>query len=490
MRTIWDVVESTGRKDPAAIAVHGKPSYTYQQLLDRSDALYRAIRRRSGPGGLIALMVRSPAEAAVSILASARAGCAVLPLARESPRLHRERVLADARPALLIRELGAASGSPGTYEVAVPPAASQSRTRDDGPPYAIDMDDIAYVIYTSGSTGRPKGVMVSHDALLERLAGLAMSPGFGRDDSILAMTAISFDISMAELLLPLSVGGSLVAAPDSTRRDPAIFADVIVEFTPSVIQATPSFWRLALAWGWRGFAPARIWCGGEALTSNLAAELLPVCAQLWNLYGPTEATIYATAAHIEHADDVHLGDPLPGTGLYLEDESGSSVEAPGSRGEIVLYGAGLARGYLNQGALTAERFRESETPAGRRRCYHTGDIAVSGHDGRLLFAGRTDSQVKLRGHRIELGELEAVAESYHSVLEAAALLRDADQPERAHIEMLVVTDGTVSVRDIRQWLAARVQPAMLPGRISIRPGLPRTVAGKLDRSRMASEKPA
>jgi len=348
------------------------------------------------------------------------------------------------------------------------------------------MEEIAYVLYTSGSTGRPKGVVVPHDALLERLAGLALTPGFSASDSILAMTSISFDISMAELLLPLFVGGSFVAAPDGTRLDPAMFARVVAEFAPSVVQATPSFYRLALAWGWRGSAHSRLWCGGEALTSSLAAELLPAGAQLWNLYGPTEATIWAAAAHIERAEDVHLGAPLPGTGMYLEDESGRSVAAPGSRGEIMLYGTGLARGYLNEPALTAERFREGITPAGRRLCYRTGDVAMFGQDGQLRFVGRTDSQVKLRGHRIELGELESAAESFPPVLEAAALLRNADQPEQAHIEMFVVTNGTVSVRDIRQWLADRVQPAMLPGRISIRPDLPRTTAGKLDRRRLAS----
>lgn len=481
MRTMWDVVDSSARKDPAAIAVRGKPGYSYQELLDRADALYRAISRRSGPGSLIALDVRSPAAAAISIIAASRAGCAALPLAGQSPRLHQERLLADARPALFIREAGTASTSEEASELAVSSAAGQGQEQ-------AGMDEIAYVLYTSGSTGRPKGVAVPHDALLGRLAGLAVTVGFGPGDSILAMTDFSFDISMAELLLPLSVGGSLVPAPSGTRLDPAMFASVVAESAPSVVQATPSFYRLALAWGWRGSAHSRLWCGGEALTSSLAAELLPVCAQLWNLYGPTEATIWATAAHIERAEEVHLGAPLPGTGLYLEDESGKPVEEPGSAGEIMLYGTGLARGYLNEPALTAERFQDGDTPAGRGRCYRTGDIAVLSHDGQLRFVGRTDSQVKLRGHRIELGELEAVAESYPPVLEAAALLRDAGQPEQAHIQMFVVTDGTVSVRDIRRWLADRLQPAMLPGRISIRRELPRTTAGKLDRSRLASDR--
>lgn len=479
MRTMWDVVDSSARKDSGAIAVRGKPGCSYTELLDRADALHRAISRRSGPGGLIALDVRSPAAAAISIIAASRAGCAVLPLAGQSPRLHTERVLADARPALFITEADTASTS--RDELAVSSAASTGQAR-------TGLDEIAYILYTSGSTGRPKGVVVPADALLERLAGLAVTVGFGPGDSILAMTDFSFDISMAELLLPLSVGGSLVAAPDGTRRDPATFASVVAEFAPSVVQATPSFYRLALAWGWRGSAHSRLWCGGEALTSSLAAELLPACAQLWNLYGPTEATIYATAARIERAEDVHLGAPLPGTGLYLEDEFGKPVGEPGSAGEIMLYGAGLARGYLDEPALTAQRFQDGDTPAGRRRCYRTGDIAVLRDDGKLRFVGRTDSQVKLRGHRIELGELEAVAESYPPVLEAAALLRDAGQPEQAHIHMFVVTNGTVSVRDIRRWLADRLQPAMLPGRISIRPELPRTTAGKLDRSRLASDR--
>lgn len=478
MRTMWDVVVSVAARTPHATAVRGGRNVSYQELVERVDVLHRTISRWSVAGGLIALDVRSPHAAVLSILAASRAGCAALPLSADYPPLQRERVLADARPALFVREADPAPA--GEPELLVSPAAT-AVTPLDG------CEEIAYVLYTSGSTGRPKGVMVSHDALLDRLAGLASTPGFGPDDAILAMTAFSFDISMAELLLPLFAGGSVVAAPHGTRLDPALFARVAAEFAPTVLQATPSFWRLALAWGWRGAGRSRLWCGGEALTTSLAADLLPACAQLWNLYGPTEATIWATAARIERAADVHLGTPLSGTGVYLADESGRRVTGPGARGEIMLYGAGLARGYLNSPELTADRFCEGDAPAGRTRCYRTGDVAVVRDDGRLRFVGRTDSQIKLRGHRIELGELEAAAESCPSVFETVVLLRNPNDPEQAHIEMIVVTDGTIGVRDIRRWLADRVAPAALPARIVIRSELPRTTAGKIDRTQLAHE---
>jgi amino acid adenylation domain-containing protein len=349
------------------------------------------------------------------------------------------------------------------------------------------MADVAYVMYTSGSTGRPKGVVVSHDALRSRLAAMALVPGFAAGESFLAMAAISFDISMAELFLPLSTGGCFVAAPPEARLDPAIFARVVAEHRPSVIQATPSFWRLALAWGWGGATAARLWSGGEALTPSLARSLIPRCAQLWNVYGPTETTIWSSAARITTSDSIHLGEPLPGTGLCLEGDDGDLVRAdqPPRQGEILIYGDGLALGYLNRPDLTAQQFRVCRTPDGAVQCYRTGDRAHYERDGTLRFLGRLDGQIKLRGHRIELAEIEIVLEEHPAVREAVAVLAHPDQPEMAHIEVWLATDAGVTSRQIQGWLSSRLPASMRPSRLSIVPALPRTVTGKVDRVAIA-----
>ncbi len=481
MRTIWDAFAEQAERTPAAVAIRGAGrDCSYAELAERAGEAGGLIRARAAPGAVVALDASGPGAGAVAFLAAARSGCPVMPLNPQSPPLHRAAVLENGRPALILTETrdGLTAGAAGT-----------AAARGAGAEPAA-MRDIAYIMHTSGSTGRPKGVMVSHQALLERLAGLARVPGFGSRDSILAMTALSFDVSVAELLLPLAVGGCLVAAPPAARLDPAIFARFAEEHRPAVIQATPSFWRLALASGWQGLPGSRIWCGGEALTPRLAAGLLPACAELWNLYGPTEATIWACAARVESAEAIGLGAPLPGSGQFLADDRGEPIAAPGEAGEIVLYGAGLAAGYLNQPELTAARFCVRRTPEGRRLCYLTGDRARLGADGTLAFLGRLDGQVKLRGNRIELGELEAVLETHPAVLETAALLRDADRPERAHIAAYVVIDdafagGGVTVRDLRGWLAERLPAGVRPGRIFIEPSLPKTTAGKVDRVRLA-----
>lgn len=476
---LWDLVVARAERAPSATAVTGEVSFSYTELIERAASLATRIESRARAGDLLALAALTPYLGAISMLAAARAGCAVMPLNPDSPARHRAAVLADARPCLMLSELG-------DDELGLDVTELDDAQRGGRPSRADDMRDAAYVMYTSGSTGRPKGVVVSHEALLARLAGLAEVPGFGRDDSILAMTSLSFDISMAEILLPLSVGGRLVSALPDARLDPAAFARAVRENSPAVIQATPSFWHLALAWGWEGAKESRVWCGGEALTASLACQLLPLCGELWNLYGPTEATIWASAGLVTSADTISLGQPLPGTGLCLADADGGLAATPGNPGEILLYGAGLAQGYLDRPEMTAERFGVHQTPDGPARCYRTGDRARYANSGALEFLGRTDDQVKLRGHRIELAEVEGALEEHPSVRQAVAVLVDADVPQRAHLAAFIVTASTLTPREIRGWLADRLPAPMRPQRIEIVPSLPRTAAGKADRVRLAA----
>ena len=427
-----------------------------------------------------------PSLAAAVILAAASHRCPVLPLNADSPAMHRDFVLADARPALLVRGLADGSYQIDAIDTGTVDSAADGRAE---PPSAengiLDLSGAAYVIYTSGSTGRPKGVIIGHQALLDRLAAFTEVPGFGPDDAIMSMTAPSFDISMAELLVPLTVGGCLIAAPAGTGADPAIFAAAVTEFRPTVIQATPSFWRLALAWGWPGAPGVRLWCGGEALTASLAEQLVHRCAELWNMYGPTEATIWVSTSRVVAGAPIELGQPLPRARMCLAGEDGQPVTEPMRPGEILLYGTGLAEGYLNRPELTADRFLTCPTPDGPRRCYRTGDLAQYRPDGTLHFLGRADGQIKLRGHRIELSEIEAVAEEQPGILEAAAILRDVEDAERTHIALFVVTDGTLTVRQIRLWLAQRLPQSMRPARVLIERSLPRNTSGKLDRVSLA-----
>lgn len=463
METVWDLVRDQGEHTPEAPAAVGAHVHTYRDVTQRVDSLAALIRRTAEPGSLLALETSSPVSGAIALLAGAQAGCAILPMNLESPPAHRELILDDARPAAVIRTPQEAVFTIDRLGT-VPTADTAGR----------DLHDVAYVLYTSGSTGRPKGVMVPHDSLASRIRALARVPGMRAGETILAMTALSFDISLAEMLVPLIVGAKFVAVPGEARTDPTAFAEFLALHSPDVIQATPSFWRLLLAAGDEDLSyGCRVWCGGEALTPGLAAALLPRSTELWNLYGPTEATIWATAARIERADAVSLGEPLPGCGLFLDGA------------EVFLYGEGLASGYLGRPEITAERFSVRTTPKGPALTYRTGDRCRWAADGSLQYLGRVDAQIKLRGHRIELGEVESVIEEHPAVTEAAVLVRHADRPERALMVAFVVTPEDLTPEALNTWIRSRLPASHCPGRTRCVRSLPRNSSGKIDRAALA-----
>jgi amino acid adenylation domain-containing protein len=471
--TVWDLVREQAGRTPGAVAIHADGArLSYQELLERVDQTAAAISKVCPSGSLIALEAVGHAAAIVGILAAGRAGCAVLPLSASDPPLRREAVLRDADPAAWLHET-----ADGTAELTVTGMATGMAD--------AALAGVAYVMYTSGSTGKPKGVVVSQDALRARLRGLAATPGLRAGESMAALSALSFDIVMAEMLLPLVVGASVLVAPPDARLDPQSFSDFVLAQEPDVVQATPSFWRLALAWGWAGLPNGRLWCGGEALTPPLARQLLPRCGQLWNLYGPTEATIWVSCERIRSAEHIGLGRPLPGSSLFLVPTSGG---ASATESQIVVYGQGLARGYLNAPQETRRSFVRLDTPDGPQDCYLTGDMASERQDGSLEFLGRVDGQIKLRGHRIELGGVEAALEEHPAVSEAAAVLQDVARPNHTHIVAFVVTKPAApSERDLRSWLVQRLPAAAVPARVITIEVLPRTTAGKVDRVRLSAE---
>lgn len=445
-------------------AVAGSATLTYGDLAARVVDLAAVLRRETPPGALVASAVAHAHAGLVAMLAAGIARRALLPLDLGYPRAYRESIVADARAALLLDE------TPSGDVVAAP-----TRLPDNAAP-RVGFEDVAYVMYTSGSTGKPKGVVVSQAALLGRIAALARHPGLAAHESMLAMSALSFDVSLVELLVPPFAGARMVSAPAGARRDPSLFEETVERYGPDVLQATPSYFRLALAMGWQGAPASRIWSVGEALTGALAAELLPRCRELWNLYGPTEATIYASVARVRTAERIVLGESLPGTALCL---TGTTTEP--AAGEVLIYGAGLADGYLDRPELTAERFTVMDTPHGRRRCYRTGDLGRLTADGALEFLGRLDDQVKIRGHRVELGHVESVIEGHPGVRAAVALVLVPEDAAGTQLAVMAAVEELTTVRELRQWAVDRLPIAMVPQRFTLVPALPRTPAGKADR---------
>jgi amino acid adenylation domain-containing protein len=453
--------------DPGAPAVTGDIGLTWAQLADRVEETVAALKPLTSAGEIVALDISSPVLGLVAALAADRLGVAYLPLDTAAPPMRQQWAVESSAARAVLREVG-----PLRLE-----ASALSPTRP-----VWELADPGYVIYTSGTTGRPKGVHVPKRALLERLDGLQRYPGLPAAGSFLALSALSFDMSVVETLLPLAAGQPLVAVDVAARRDVGVFDRAVREHRPGVVQATPSFWRLMIASGWRGDPGLTIWCGGEALTPDLAEALSERCGTLWNFYGPTEATVWVSAWRVEPGRPISLGTVLPDTVVELVDADGTVLTAVGAEGEIRISGAGVASGYV--AATPAEDARFGGPPAART--YLTGDRARRLPDGGLEFLGRGDNQVKIRGHRVELGEVEAALQSHPAVTEAVALLIGRDDPATARLAAVVVADAAVTARDLRRWLADRLPPPMIPSKLETASALPRTTAGKLDRVAIAA----
>ncbi|WP_433389478.1 amino acid adenylation domain-containing protein [Micromonospora sp. KLBMP9576] len=451
--------------DRDAPAVTGETTLTYGELAEHVDTVATSVAPFVSPGDVVALEVRSPALGLIAALAADRLGVAYLPLDVSAPPPRRQWVLESSAATALLRETG--------------PLRLAAQPLGAGRP-VVALTDPGYVIYTSGTTGRPKGVHVPKRSLVERLAGLLAVPGFPPGGSLLAMSALSFDMSIVETLLPLVAGGSMVTLDLAARRDAEVFGRAVRRFRPGVVQATPSFFRLMLASGWAGGSDLTVWCGGEAMTPEVAAALHGCCREVWNLYGPTEACVWASAWRFEPGRPISLGTELPGTTVELVGAGGAVLTGVGAEGEIRISGAGIADGYLAAPPGEDDRFRS--TPG--TRSYLTGDRARRGPDGSLTFLGRNDNQVKVRGHRVELGEIESALECHPAVTEAIAVLVGRDDPETARLAAVVVSRRRVAARDLRRWLADRLPAPMIPQSIEIAPALPRTSTGKLDRVRV------
>lgn len=345
-------------------------------------------------------------------------------------------------------------------------------------------DQLAYVIYTSGSTGRPKGVAITHGALDRFLHSMTCTPGLRRDDVLLSVTSPSFDIFALEAYAPLLVGARIEIATRAEVVDGGRLAARLAQTGATVMQATPSGWKLLLATNWRAPAGFRALCGGEALADDLAAALHARGVELWNLYGPTETTIWSSVARVERVDGatpIVLGAPIDHTTLRVFDVHGHLVPRGGA-GELYIGGDNLARGYLGRAALTAERFVPDPFGVPGARLYRTGDGCRVGVDGSLRYLGRLDQQVKLRGHRIEIGEIEAVLRMQPSVRDAAVVLLDDGQTAARLAGCLVPADGVaLALESLQASVAATLPAHMVPTVWRVCAALPQTPNGKLDR---------
>ncbi|MFF2376610.1 amino acid adenylation domain-containing protein [Streptomyces xiamenensis] len=490
-----ELFRDQARRTPDAVAVTAAGhTWSYGQLRTEVEEIASGLRAAGiSAGDRVAVMVERGMPLVAALLGVLSTGAVYVPLDPHLPADRLAYMAQDSRARLLLSEEnlreswpaglpvrcldGTLTDADGTAPARLPaPAAAFGQNTGPG---AQTGADLAYILYTSGSTGRPKGVAVPHRALVNLLLSMREVTGFSAADSLLAVTTVSFDIAALELFMPLIAGGRVEVCDSGTAADGALLADRLRRSGATWMQATPTSWRMLRDAGWEGDARLGVLCGGEELPRELAEFLASRVASLHNVYGPTETTIWSTSGRVDPARGVDIGAPLANTQLYVLDSLGRPVE-PGFPGELWIGGAGLANGYWNREELTGERFRRDLPAAPGSRLYGTGDRARWTSDGRLLHLGRLDHQVKLRGYRIELAEVESVLQTLDGVSAAVVIVR-----EDRLIGYLVAEPGTEpKVAELKS-AAARTLPAyMVPALLVVLDELPLTANRKIDRARL------
>ena len=349
-------------------------------------------------------------------------------------------------------------------------------------------DSTAYVIFTSGSTGTPKGVEITHRSVVNLLHAATKEIGLRPNDRLLAVTTLTFDIAALELLLPLVYGGTLVVARRQDSWDGARLLELIKTSLSNVLQATPITWRMLLEAGFSSWPGFKMLCGGEVWNRELANHLLSGGGRLWNMYGPTETTIWSSISEVTSGNEpILIGPPLANTQFYVLDERMQPVP-PGVTGELYIGGDGLARGYYNNPELTSAMFLRNpffETTGAR--IYKTGDLVRQSEDGDIEFLRRSDHQIKLRGFRIEPGEIEKAIETCSGLKQAAVVLRQNQIGDPALIAYLVPQQKTgFDTEALRRALFARLPEYMVPSWFVVLKEFPLTSNGKVDRKALPS----
>ena len=454
-----------------------------RELAARVARIAAALRRCGVQRGeRVGLALPRGIDMVAAMLATWRCGAAYVPLDPAYPVARLADMAADAALRCLVAtraQRSALAWHDGVrLELDALPEAGDAPAPTDA---QRSPEDPAYLIYTTGSTGRPKGVVVPHRAVVNFLHSMAREPGLDASDRLLAVTTLSFDIAVLELLLPLMRGAELVLASAEQALDAAALQRLMREHRITAMQATPSTWRMLLDAGWAGQQGLRALIGGEALAPDLAARLLPRVGELWNMYGPTETTVWSTCTRIaDAAAPITIGTPIANTTVAVLDESGQPCP-PGIAGEIVIGGRGVALGYWRRPEISAERFvADPQAGPGALR-YRTGDLGRWRADGRLEHLGRLDGQIKLRGHRIELGEIEAALARHPSVSHAVARVHELRPGDARLAAYVVPAEPLPPPAALRDFLRLSLPDYMLPQAFVTLERLPLLPNGKIAR---------
>lgn len=482
--SVIEMLEQHALKQPQKIAVvYHDTQLNYYALNQQVNRLAHGLTALGiEPETIISVYMGRSLELLITLLAIMKSGGAYLPLDPQHPADRIELILNDAQPRFLLIEDNAEYSFKlgSTTQMVSYSEIYEHVDLNDNLNLEFDENRLAYAIFTSGSTGRPKGVEISHYALNNFLHSMQKSPGMTADDWLVSVTTISFDIAALEFFLPILAGATLEIASQECTLDPSILKEKLNKAT--VLQATPTTFRMLIQAGWKGDKDIRLLCGGEAFPRDLADQLIQRSNSVWNMYGPTETTIWSTIDKVEEGSIVPIGTPIDNTQVYVLNAELVPVPS-GCIGELYIAGSGLARGYYQRPDLTNAVFianpfsKDSST-----LMYRTGDLARFLPNNKLECLGRVDFQTKIRGFRIELGEIETQLGKHPAVDQNVVIVQEINNQK--YLVAYVALNTTIDNFKLRNHLREKLPTYMVPSHIVVLKELPLTSNGKIDRKQL------
>lgn len=501
--TLAELFNKSATQYATSIAVRdGEKQFTYSELNEKILSFCCWLKSNNVVAGdKVLVLLEHSVDMLISILAMSKVGVCFVPVDPQSPLSRLKQIAQDADAKFLLdvkkkenaaeieKHLGLSYLDIGDFH---PNDIPQQEISAEVSPEAT-----AYILFTSGSTGQPKGVEVSNLSLANFLLSMRKEPGFSNKDRLLAVTPLTFDISLLELFLPLISGAQVILDGIKFAKDGEELASLIDKHRITVMQATPALWQLLVSSGWKGAPDLKILCGGESLNRELANKLCERAKSVWNMYGPTETTIWSTCAQISahpETDLISVGKPIANTSIYLLDQE-MNIVPDGVVGQIYIEGAGIAKGYVNRPDLTSVAFInksieiESAISAKCSRLYATGDLGKISSDGQLIHLGRMDHQIKLNGFRIEPGDIESALNQHPNIDDSLVVIDTNPGGGSRLVAYYVLYQNTPSQIDsskpthpsLREFLAQFLPAYMLPNVYMEIDKFPLTRSGKRDR---------
>lgn len=475
-KTFIDLFTEKALEFPDKVAIADeKFSLSYAEANMISSRIADYLLHHHNDKKVVAVLLNRSAYMICTLMGIMKAGKAYIPLDPEFPVSRLQYILQDSKAQLLISEENISLNLTDIQRIFL---TGILRETQESKEIKVRPEETAYIIYTSGSTGNPKGVEIGHASLLNLLQSISEKPGINVEDVLYSVTTYSFDISILEFFTPLIIGAQLYISGEKTLRDPLITIQEIQKVKPSVIQATPSFFKRLLNLGWKPDSQLKILCGGDLINNDLIKDLLASCMELWNMYGPTETTIWSSTKKIEQGTSPqNIGQPIKETSFFILDGNLNLLPL-NTPGDIYIGGKGLAKGYYHNEQLSSERFVENPFIEGELM-YKTGDVGQWNEKGEIIFFGRSDHQVKIKGYRIELGDIENHINTIENVEDSVVVVKELEGEN--HLVAYLKTNMQIEISSVYDKLQVKLPYYMVPQFIFQVKEFPLTPNQKIDR---------